>query len=55
MVSVFATNYRRFKLDTDRLTALDLVIEEISAQTVPPDFGRRAPHRCWVLRRDTAG
>ena len=43
----FSTNLRRFALDP----ALngEAAIKEISAQTVPPDFGRHRPHRCWLI------
>jgi len=46
---VFSTNYTRFKLDAEALS--DLVIEDISAATIPKDFERHARiHRCYVLR-----
>ncbi len=44
----FATNKRRFKLDTgvrDRFAVRDL-----SARTTPPDFVRRPAHQCWEIR-----
>ncbi len=50
---VFSTNSRRFRLDRAGLAGLGLRIEEISARTVPPDFARRPPHRCWVFRVDS--
>ena len=27
-------------------------VTEISRHTIPLDFKRHTPHRCWVLRRD---
>ncbi|MEP6547100.1 MAG: bifunctional 23S rRNA (guanine(2069)-N(7))-methyltransferase RlmK/23S rRNA (guanine(2445)-N(2))-methyltransferase RlmL [Gammaproteobacteria bacterium] len=46
---VFSTNYSRFKLDEQALE--DLVIEDISAQTIPKDFERHTRiHRCFVIR-----
>ncbi len=46
---VFSNNRQGFRLDP----ALDAAaeIEEITARTVPPDFARHRPHRCWLLRR----
>jgi 23S rRNA (guanine2445-N2)-methyltransferase / 23S rRNA (guanine2069-N7)-methyltransferase len=45
---VFSTNYTRFKLDADALA--DLVIEDISAATIPKDFERHARiHHCFVV------
>ncbi len=50
---VFSTNYRRFRLDSTALNSLNCRVEEISARTVPPDFNRRSPHRCWVFSADS--
>ena len=48
-VLVFATNHRRFRLDSDGLTGLE--VEEITERTLPEDFKRsRAGHRCWLIR-----
>jgi 23S rRNA (guanine2445-N2)-methyltransferase / 23S rRNA (guanine2069-N7)-methyltransferase len=45
---VFSTNYTRFKLDSQALE--DLVIEDISAATIPKDFERHARiHRCFNI------
>lgn len=44
----FSTNRQGFRLDPaigDRAS-----VEEITAQTTPPDFRRHPPHRCWLLR-----
>lgn len=45
---VFSTNRRRFKLDP----ALEALTgsEEITQQTLPEDFKRHPPHRCWIFR-----
>lgn len=49
---VFSVNLRRFKLDTEAIAAAGLVVEDISAATVPPDFARNPRiHRCYLLRR----
>jgi 23S rRNA (guanine2445-N2)-methyltransferase / 23S rRNA (guanine2069-N7)-methyltransferase len=51
---IFSTNLRRFKLDTESLSASDLAleIEDLKARTLPRDFQRRASiHHCWRLRR----
>ncbi|MEA3642727.1 MAG: bifunctional 23S rRNA (guanine(2069)-N(7))-methyltransferase RlmK/23S rRNA (guanine(2445)-N(2))-methyltransferase RlmL [Lamprobacter sp.] len=48
---IFSTNKRRFKLDQEALS--DLNIEDISAQTIPKDFARNPHiHRCWRIRRE---
>jgi len=45
---VFSTNYTRFKLDSQALE--DLIIEDISAATIPKDFERHARiHRCFNI------
>ena len=45
---VFSTNYTRFKLDAEALA--DLVVEDISARTIPKDFERHARiHRCFSV------
>jgi len=44
----FSTNRRGFRLDP---TIGELAtIVEISTRTVPRDFKRHVPHRCWILR-----
>ncbi|MBK5968071.1 MULTISPECIES: bifunctional 23S rRNA (guanine(2069)-N(7))-methyltransferase RlmK/23S rRNA (guanine(2445)-N(2))-methyltransferase RlmL [Thiorhodovibrio] len=46
---IFSTNLRRFKLDADALT--DLEIEDLKPRTLPRDFKRNARiHHCWRLR-----
>jgi 23S rRNA (guanine2445-N2)-methyltransferase / 23S rRNA (guanine2069-N7)-methyltransferase len=45
---VFSTNYTRFKLDSQALE--DLVIDDISAASIPKDFERHARiHRCFNI------
>ncbi len=47
-VLYFSTNFRRFKLDDDALASF--TIEDISAQTIPPDFARNPKiHYCWRI------
>lgn len=47
---IFSTNMQRFKLDTAALA--DLMIEDISRSTLPPDFERNPKiHHCWKLHR----
>ncbi|TWT21357.1 bifunctional 23S rRNA (guanine(2069)-N(7))-methyltransferase RlmK/23S rRNA (guanine(2445)-N(2))-methyltransferase RlmL [Luteimonas marina] len=50
-VLYFSNNFRRFRLDADALAAFASV-EDISAETIPPDFARNPRiHRTWRLRR----
>jgi len=50
-VLYFSNNFRRFKLDEAAISEF-AECEEISAETIPPDFARDARiHRCWKLRR----
>ena len=47
---LFSTNRRRFRLDEQALSALQL--RETTARTVDPDYARpRPPHRSWSIRR----
>ncbi|MEE2874199.1 MAG: bifunctional 23S rRNA (guanine(2069)-N(7))-methyltransferase RlmK/23S rRNA (guanine(2445)-N(2))-methyltransferase RlmL [Candidatus Latescibacterota bacterium] len=49
-VLIFSNNYRRFLMDKDRLTGLNL--EDITRQTIPIDFERRPKiHNCWKITR----
>ncbi|MGJ7902299.1 bifunctional 23S rRNA (guanine(2069)-N(7))-methyltransferase RlmK/23S rRNA (guanine(2445)-N(2))-methyltransferase RlmL, partial [Lysobacter sp. 1R34A] len=46
-VLYFSNNFRRFRLDTEAVAQFARC-EEISAETIPPDFARDARiHRCW--------
>ncbi|MEQ1636961.1 MAG: bifunctional 23S rRNA (guanine(2069)-N(7))-methyltransferase RlmK/23S rRNA (guanine(2445)-N(2))-methyltransferase RlmL [Methylococcales bacterium] len=48
-VLYFSTNFRRFKLDTHALA--DLIIEDITAATIPEDFARNPRiHMCWKIQ-----
>ena len=47
---IFSTNFRKFKLDIDSLT--DLQINDITEETIPVDFERnRKIHYCWKIKR----
>jgi len=45
----FSNNRRGFRLDA--ALAQEAAFEEITARTVPPDFARHRPHRCWRVTR----
>lgn len=47
----FSTNYRRFVLDEAAFDTALWQPKEITKQTVPPDFRKRLPHRCWQFRQ----
>ena len=50
-VLYFSNNFRRFRMD-EAAVAEFASCEEISAQTIPPDFARHSRiHRCWRLQR----
>lgn len=50
-VLYFSNNFRRFKMD-DAAVAQFARCDEITTQTIPPDFARDARiHRCWRLQR----
>jgi 23S rRNA (cytosine1962-C5)-methyltransferase len=46
----FSNNRQGFKLDGEVATMARF--EEISARTMPEDFKRRPPHRCWRVTRE---
>ena len=49
-VLYFSNNSRNFRLHGDSLA--DLEVEEITRETIAPDFARGRPiHRCWRIRR----
>jgi 23S rRNA (guanine2445-N2)-methyltransferase / 23S rRNA (guanine2069-N7)-methyltransferase len=51
-VLYFSTNFRRFILDKEALSALK--IEDITAKTIPEDFIRNPKiHYCWRIQRET--
>lgn len=48
-VLYFSTNFRRFKIDKQALS--DLIVEDISAATIPEDFARDPKiHYCWRIK-----
>ncbi|MDP3877708.1 MAG: bifunctional 23S rRNA (guanine(2069)-N(7))-methyltransferase RlmK/23S rRNA (guanine(2445)-N(2))-methyltransferase RlmL [Methylobacter sp.] len=48
-VLYFSTNFRRFKIDNAALS--ELIVEDISAATVPEDFARNPKiHYCWRIQ-----
>jgi len=50
-VLYFSNNYRRFRLDEAALASF-AIVEDISPETIPPDFARDMRiHRCWRIRR----
>ena len=47
---LFSTNLRTFKMAVEAFP--DLVLDNISAATLPPDFARNPRiHQCWLIRR----
>jgi 23S rRNA (guanine2445-N2)-methyltransferase / 23S rRNA (guanine2069-N7)-methyltransferase len=47
---IFSNNNRKFKMDSDNLP--ELLIEDISRQTIPKDFERNPRiHNCWRIRK----
>ena len=53
-VLIFSTNHRGFALDRDALPGVE--IEDLSRQTLPRDFQRRARlHHCFRLTRRSSG
>jgi 23S rRNA G2069 N7-methylase RlmK/C1962 C5-methylase RlmI len=49
-ICYFSTNFRRFKL-ADDIALGDAVVEDISDESVPPDFRNRRIHRCYRITR----
>jgi len=50
-VLYFSTNARKFELDERALRDADAKIEDITAQTIPPDFRDGRIHRCWRIEK----
>ncbi len=49
---VFSCNLRNFKINEEALSGLDLIVEDISARTIPVDFERNAKiHKCYLIRK----
>jgi 23S rRNA G2069 N7-methylase RlmK/C1962 C5-methylase RlmI len=47
---IFSNNFRKFKLYEDLVKKYALV-DEITNKTIPEDFARRRPHRCWLIQK----
>ena len=47
-VVYFSTNFRRFRLDEDRVRPL-YAVREITSRTIPEDFRNERVHRAWRL------
>jgi len=46
---ILSTNFRRFKIDKQALS--ELIVEDISAATIPEDFARNPKiHYCWKIQ-----
>jgi 23S rRNA (guanine2445-N2)-methyltransferase / 23S rRNA (guanine2069-N7)-methyltransferase len=51
---IFSSNFRKFRLDREALSGL--VVEDVSAATIPKDFARDAKiHRCYEIRAPRLG
>jgi 23S rRNA G2069 N7-methylase RlmK/C1962 C5-methylase RlmI len=48
-VVYFSTNFRKFRMQASAIGAA--AVEEITDDTIPPDFRDRRIHRCWRLVR----
>ncbi len=44
----FSTNRRRFRFEFE---APHATVQDITDQTVPPDFVSKRPHRCWLIEK----
>jgi len=52
-VVYFSTNFRRFRLDEDRIGPL-FAVREITSRTIPEDFRNERVHRAWRLVKSAA-
>ena len=52
-VLIFSTNRKGFKLGEGLSDSYDLV--DITRETIPDDFKRRASHKCWEIRQRATG
>lgn len=50
----FSTNFRKFKLDDQSVSAMGYQFREMSEKTVPPEYRNRKVHKSWVLRHAEA-
>jgi 23S rRNA G2069 N7-methylase RlmK/C1962 C5-methylase RlmI len=48
---LFCTTRKEFHFDPGRIMGAESM--EITADTLPPDFTRKKPHRCWLVWRKT--
>jgi 23S rRNA (guanine2445-N2)-methyltransferase / 23S rRNA (guanine2069-N7)-methyltransferase len=49
-VLYFSNNFRRFRMDREALP--ELLIEDVTAETIPRDFARNPRiHNCWMVKR----
>lgn len=46
---IFSTNSRGFRLETAVLPK-NLIMTDITSQTIPPDFRNKKTHRCWRIQ-----
>ncbi|MCK4587930.1 MAG: hypothetical protein KAU29_11325, partial [Gammaproteobacteria bacterium] len=47
-ILIFSNNFRRFKMDMEGVKGL--AVEDITSQTIPRDFERKAKiHSCWKI------
>lgn len=50
-VLIFSNNFRKFRLEDSELKKRGALIDEITNKTIPEDFAKRKPHRCWLIQR----
>ncbi|NPD31507.1 bifunctional 23S rRNA (guanine(2069)-N(7))-methyltransferase RlmK/23S rRNA (guanine(2445)-N(2))-methyltransferase RlmL [Eggerthellaceae bacterium zg-1084] len=54
-LAIFSCNLRSFKPDVERLSQYGVLLEDISADTIPADFARTPKiHHCYYVRRGEA-
>lgn len=50
--TIFSCNLRGFRPETRKLARVGVVLEDITAQTIPEDFARNQKvHHCYIVRR----
>ena len=50
--AIFSCNLRGFRPETRKLARVGVVLEDITAQTIPEDFARNQKvHHCYIVRR----
>jgi 23S rRNA (guanine2445-N2)-methyltransferase / 23S rRNA (guanine2069-N7)-methyltransferase len=51
-ILIFSNNFSRFSMELDGLARLGLLATDLTKQTIPEDFTRRARvHQCWRIER----